>query len=200
MNSDDAINYLTSKKNLPVTLEILRQGEEIRCHVFCDFWQSLREKVSRSVPKALASHSLQWKLWPSPRNMDQREAGLFVAQSDLRQPQFLSYFVNQYHSPAWGHQLYFGVAWEKPRKPALLKFPAVRKFAEYLSANKFKETQVDLGWQPITRKNESADEFLLKWAKNSDEIYREIQEGFWALVDSTFKMLVSANTAIRRGA
>jgi hypothetical protein len=199
MNSDDAIKYLTSEKNLPLTLEILRQAGDIRRHVFCDFWQSLLLKLRDSVPKVLAAQSLQWTLLPDPKNMDHRNAGVFLSQSGLKQAQFLTYFVNQYHSPAWGHQLYFGIAWEKPRKPAMLKTPAVSKLANYLSENKFKETQWDLGWQSITQKNQSADEFLAKHAKSSNEIHRQIQESFWPLVEKTFGMVMKANKAVRHG-
>jgi hypothetical protein len=198
-NPNESIEYLTSKENLPYTLDILQQGGEIRRRALSDFWHAVREDMRNSVPKTLGSEQLQWMLWPDARRMDVADAGLWSYPSQFaRQTHFASYFVSHYNGSSY-FQIYFGLSWENEQaaKSGLMKLPAVKRLIQHLSENEFRQTRWDLGYKSISPK-ENRDAFLLKYAKNADEIHRQIQESFWPFVNETFGTMMKANEAIRR--
>jgi hypothetical protein len=197
--TDDSIEYLTRKENLPYTMDILQQGEEIRRRALGDFWHAVLENMRKSVPKTLRSEQLRWMLWPDARKMDARYAGLWCYPTQFgKLTQFAAYFVSQHNGPSY-FQLYFGLSWEheQPAKSGLMKLPAVKRLIEHLSENEFKQDRWDLGYKSISPP-ENRDAFLLKHAKKGDELHRQLQESFWPFVKETFGMMVKANEAVRR--
>src|SRR5689334_23763904 len=92
--SDDLINYLTNRENLRYTLDILSRGEEIRQHVFCEFWREAQNKLRGSIPKSLRSRKLTWALWPGETKMDTESAGVYIYPSEFsKQTQGINYSV-----------------------------------------------------------------------------------------------------------
>lgn len=196
---DESIKYLVSKENLPYTLTILQQGQEIRRCALSDFWHSVLKKLSGSTPRCLPRQQFRWRLWPDEGKLDASDVGAYCYSAQFaEQPEVLSYYVNHYNGPST-FQTYFGLSWEneQPVRCGLWKLPAVKKLVEHLSGNGFRQTRWSLGWKYI-HTNETLDSFLLKYAKNADEIQRQIQESFWPLVTETFGMMIKANEAIRR--
>jgi hypothetical protein len=200
---DDAINYLTNKENLPYTLDILRQSEEIRCRVLDDFWQSIMDELRGSVPKALRSQKLKWVLWPGAKKMHAGGAGVYFWPSQFSgQSQCIHYRVVSDGGQSLfdrGQSLYYGLSWEESAKPGLLKLLDVKRLIEHLSENGFRQTQWSLGYKYFDRRQDQ-EALLLNYAKDRDEVYRQIQETFWAFVKETFGMMMKANQAVRRAA
>ena len=191
-HNDDLIKYLTRRENLPFTLDILSQGDEIRRHVFCEFWREAHQNLLGSIPKTLRSQKFESALWPGGKKMDSESAGVYLWPSDFtKQSQAINFSV----AIDKNHSLFFGLSWESAPKSSLLKLPSVAKLVAFLAAKKFRQTTWWPGWKYINR-NEDVDGLLLSYAKDRDMIYRQIQESFWPFVEETHDMVVKANKAV----
>jgi hypothetical protein len=201
-HDDVFIEYLTNRDNLPYTLDILRQGDEIRSRVLGDFWHAMLKQLRESTPRNLATKPLRWELYPSPKKMHATYAGLSCLHSAAgEQGQSLSFSVQQYCAPS-EYQIQFGLQWdhEQSVKSKLLELPELVTLRSHLAENDFKHTRWWLGWKYIFPPNETRDGFLLKYAKDRNTILQQIEESFWLLVQETFEMTMKANRAIRKKA
>src|SRR5689334_2181463 len=128
-HTDDFIKYLTSRANLPYTLDILSQGEEIRRRVLSEFWRGVQQKLRSSTPKSLRVEKLAWTLWPDEKRMNSQDAGIYLSPSQFSdQDQLLNFSV----ASDTNHSLFFGLCWERAPKPSLLKLPSVTRLMEFL--------------------------------------------------------------------
>jgi hypothetical protein len=192
-HTDDFIKYLTSRENLPYTLDILSQGNEIRRRVFCEFWRGVQQMLRDSTPRALRSEKLSWALWPDEKRMDSESAGVYLWPSQSgKQNQGINFSVVRDSNQS----LFFGLSWEKAPKPSLLKLPSVRRLIDFLSEKEFKPTTWWLGWKYINR-NQDEDGLLLGYARDRGAIHGQIQESFWPFAEESFDMVVKANKAVR---
>jgi hypothetical protein len=191
--NDELIRYLTSEGNLRCTLDILSRGDEIRRHVYREFWRETQNKLRGSVPKSLRSRKLEWALWPGENKMHTESAGVYIYPAEFsRQSQGINFSV----AIDINQSLFVGLSWEDAPKSSLLQLPSIAKLRGFMVKNDFKPTKWWLGWKYVIHIRER-DELLVNYAKDREKIYRQIEESFWPFVEETFDMVVKANKAVR---
>ena len=187
MNEEKAVlEFFARTENLSLGLAVAEQMDTIREQMNSLFWQALQKKLDT----LFYEHAPEWQTQVTE---DRNTADMLVGlQGKLREPQALCLFPmmeQQYIGGAW--RIFYGLMWQgTPQQPSVNALKKLLNDAGYKSNDNF------LAWQWTNFYPRSRD-FLLRFAKQPEQLLGEIETIFRALSIDQRELLSQANTALQ---
>jgi hypothetical protein len=195
----ELLEFLTRTENLPFVVDILKQGDQIRCLLLNRFMRELKCYLEdHATAFTEPSGSTEWELAITEETNDVC-ATLGLRTTSLPQEnQYLKYSVE--HSAESESEMVVCLAWKDEelwKKSKLQKLKAVVQIGEHLKSQGFKKGRRWLRYR-FVREDNSLDEFLADIIdeERRKSLFRQIGDCFWPLVQHTHEMVAAANKAI----
>ncbi len=194
----ERLALLTNGENLPIVMEILKEGDNIRSLLFNQFMEGLKNYLQEQTTTPQDECELS-----VINETDDCRSGVYLWKSTLpREKQYLRYCV-EHTADFKGCQLTLGFKWADNdiwNKPGVQELKCVVQLGERLKASGLRKgSQSWFRWRYIRQEN-STDEFLIAMIDEEERnsLFRQVNDCFWPLVPSTFKMLAAANEEIAK--
>jgi hypothetical protein len=192
MNEEQAVlDFFSQEENLPLALVAAEHLDSVRLRLNNEFWLVMQKHLDA----LLAEHGLPWKsALTEDRNNEDCLVGLHL-QPQGEQQVFLRPFMEQQFLGD-NYRIYHGLIWSTTPDAMQKTQPAVEALRMRLNEAGFKDGDSFLAWQWLPWYPRRKD-FLLRFAKNRDELLNEASDMWGHLLFAHNEELHQANLALR---
>ena len=194
----ERLALLTNKENLPMVMEILKEGDEIRSNRLDEFVTGLKDYLQENATTPEHEYELS-----VIEETEDDYAGVYLWNTKVpREQQYLVYSVQNSAEEGEGEcELTLCLQWTVDediwKKSGVKSLKSVARLHEHFRAGGFRKGGDWLRYKFI-RQDDSTDEFLATMIdeEKRNSLFRQVNDCFWPLVQSTFKMVAAANKEI----
>lgn len=188
MNEEHAVlNFFSQAENLPLALSVAEQVDTTRQQLNQAFWKSLTVRMSAYAP--------EWSIgFTEDRNASDCLVGLHLEPAQKQTFYLRPMLEQQYLGEVL--RIYFGLMWNAPPTPDLMRLDPIIKLRDALQQTGFKNNEKFLAWQWTTYYPRRKD-FLLRFSSDANSLLDEITELMNTLLVTHSTALHGANTALR---
>ena len=199
---DPILKFVLRKENLSATLDILKRTDEIRRAALQTFWDELLSHLKTTTPRQLSNmKNMRWQFWSSGNGCEAPYYNLYFADASLDDAKQNLCFLVRHHKTPSTFEFDYGIQWGKEErvKSPLQRLPAVDRVRKALNADVFKSEGSWWFAKAELYKEESVEDFLIKYAKDGGQIRKKTSQAVWGLIKESIHLVVEANRAIQRG-
>jgi hypothetical protein len=187
MNEEQAVlDFFSQQENLPLTLAVADQTDNLRRNMNNEFWSKLAEYAERIAPEWLVQIT-------EDQNIDDCLVGLHLRPRQ-EQPICLYPMLEQQvigETP----RIYCGLIWSNTPGPHHLEAPEIKALCDILENDGFKNNDKFLAWQWTSFFPRSKN-FLLRFSSNQEKLLDEAIGLLQHFVITRGQMLNTANAAL----
>lgn len=187
MNEEQAVlDFFAQKQNLPLALSVANQIDGIRQEMNNDFWRSLCERISTTVP--------DWRVAiTEDRNAPECLVGLHL-QPEQDQKIYLRPMMEQQYL---GNTLriYYGLMWSTAPSAEQKQLSVIQTLSHAFQESGFKSNESFLAWQWSAYHPRDMD-FLLRFSTHADALLDEAANMMLDLLERQRDALQLANRAL----
>jgi hypothetical protein len=196
----ELLAFLTDKDNVPFVIDILRQGDPIRCLLMNQFMRDLKRWLEEHAPKNF--DSAEWEFVATNQETNDECATLGVLHTTVpHEDQYLRLSIE--HSAELECEVTICLTWKDDdiwRDGELRKLTKVAEIGDYLKSQGFKKGNLTWFRFKWIREDASMDDLLADIVDDEKRrsLFQQIGDTFWPLIPKTLCMVATANEQIAR--